>query len=84
MPLQSTLMRVRALISFGFLALTLACGDREAGPPVPAAPPAAAATPAAEPAPVPDPEPPDDRVSVVFLGDSLTAGYELDLELLDT
>lgn len=67
-------MKIRSLISFGFLGLLAACGgDRDARPSPEAADPPPAQKSAADPEP-----PPDETVRVVFLGDSLTAGYELD------
>ncbi len=65
-------MKLRLSHAFGFLFLLAACGgEPEAASPVPeAAAPEAAAGPAPPPAA-------EEEILVIFLGDSLTAGYQL-------
>ncbi len=67
-------MRVRWPPIFGFLVLLAACGGAPAPAPPPLSP-AAALEPASEAAPE---ELAGDETLIIFLGDSLTAGYELD------
>ncbi len=76
-------MRLRLSLVFGFLYLLAACGgEPETTAPAPeAAAPEAAAPEAAAPEAVqslPTPEPAAEEILVIFLGDSLTAGYQLD------
>ncbi len=71
-------MSIRWPLVISFLALLAACGAPE---PAPVAGVAAAPEPAAPEPPPPEPvapEPAGDKPLVIFLGDSLTAGYELD------
>ena len=75
------MMKIRFSSAFGFCLLAAACGDPDASPsntsPSPAAGATATGTPAADARPEPE-EPAADETLVIFLGDSLTAGYELD------